>query len=173
MDVLKSVSGFLLTLAMTAALLGCGSQASDKHSRTVGGCTADTTRLGLRLERPRPQGAKVFRVSIRSVRDAGEETYKAAAEDLTALLDSLGIDVFSRTDLVHISKGACWPPYSIGFVLGEGGASEAERLYSSLKNRPVAGLLPVEERPEGYGSFFITASSGSSDLWTLWYGSAK
>jgi hypothetical protein len=167
-----SKPAFILTFAALA--FGCGAgQGTEKHGARIGGCELDTIRLGLAMERTRPEGVLPYRISIRSVRDAGSETYKAAASDLTSLLDSAGVAIYRRSDLVHITKGACWPPYFIDFEVGFKNRAEAESLFPELAGHPIAGLLPSSERPAGYGKFFITASSGSSDLWTAWYGSAK
>lgn len=167
---MAKTSKTLLTAALLAAtLISCGSSVKSDRNRTrVGGCLVDTIDAGLKLAgKEVPKGAA--RLSIKSTKDAGMEVFVKAAEELSAILDSLGVTVFRRSDLVHVRSGPCWPAYRITIEIDVLEERSTERIRSSLLSHNIAGMKSSTERPEGYGTFFITAGKGSSDWWTVWY----
>jgi hypothetical protein len=147
----------------------CTGQTSKNQHRIVGGCEADTIRLGIAMERRAVPEGKTARIEILSLEFAGEELYRKASAELTSLLDSLGVTTYSRTDLIHIKKGPCWPRYRIRFRIDTKDDKQIEEICSALLETPLGGHLPSTERPEGYGIFFVTFGRGDKDLWTLWY----
>jgi hypothetical protein len=150
---------FVLSVAGTAC--GC-------KEEKVGGCDQEIVKIGTAMKRADTAPSTAAWIRIGSVAFAGEDIYRRAALDLTALLDSLGISIYERSDLIRMRSGSCWPPYMISFsVDAKMGADRIVR--TSLLAVPVAGLVASAERPEDYGLFFITCGWGSTDRWTVWY----
>ncbi len=149
-------------------LIGCTSQSSDKQDRRIGGCVLDTINVGLSFKGSATAGRTPDRITIKATKDPGKDLFALCAGNLTDILDSIGIMVYERSDIIHIVSGPCWPAYSIVFRV-DGSGGRFDRLREELLAIPVAGHFPSDQRPEEYGSFFITAGRGSSDLWTVWY----
>ncbi len=164
---------FYTALSLFILMAACGEPSSKSSDKKIGGCLYDTVPLGLSMQRQAPPSREAGRVDILSLKDAGEECYKKAAAELTSALDSLGIELYTRSDLVRLKKGPCWPPYRISFRIGFKGKDDAERLKSYLLDGSLAGLIPSESKAEDYGTIFVTAGFGSSDWWTVWYSPAR
>lgn len=150
-------------------LCACTGDSRSQSNKPVGGCSADTISLGSDIEPGCDDPLSPARISILSVQDAGEETYRAAASELISLLGELGVDICAVPQLVVIREGPCWPRYRIDIRLEKGSEKAFPEIKSVLTGGTIAGSSPSEERPEGYGLFFIQAGSGSTDRWTLWY----
>lgn len=150
-----------MAMCVVCAAPGC-------NDEKLGRCEVETIKIGTALERgaePKPNAAWL---RISSVAFAGTDVYAQAALDLTAVLDSLGVVIYSRSDLIHIRKGTCWPPYNVEFRIQSTDSSSAV-IRSTLLTVPIDGLTPAEQRPERYGTFFITCGGYDEDWWTLWY----
>ncbi len=151
-------------------LIGACSGDGRSQSKRVGGCSADTLSLEIDVDPSCDDPVSPVRISILSVERASDETYLAAASGLAALLDSMGVSICGMPRLVVISEGPCWPRHRIDFRLEKGSEKSFPEIRSALSDGTLAGSRPSEERPEGYGCFFIQAGVGSTDRWTLWYG---
>jgi hypothetical protein len=161
----------LLSVGLLAAgSYGCGKGSSKASVQTkkVGGCTIETTVIGTgqHLSAEAPADAAWIRVS--SVESSDNELFKKAALDLSNALTNRGIEIYRRSELMHVTEGACWPPYSVELRIKLDEPASAH-FYKYLLTMPIAGRRPGTERPPGYGPFFITCGSGSSDWWTVWY----
>jgi hypothetical protein len=154
-----------------ACMLLLGACTGNGHSqqKQVGGCSADTLPLEIDVDPSCDGGLSPVRISILSVQQAKDETYRDAASGLVALLDSLGVGICGVPRLVVISDGPCWPRHRIDFRLEKDSEKSFPAIRSALEGGILAGLSPSEERPESYGLFFIQAGVGSTDQWTLWY----
>ena len=150
-------------------LLGACAGNSRSQSTRVGGCSADTFSLEIDVDLSCGDALSPVRISILSVKRERDETYRSAASGLVALLNSMGVGICSVPQLVVISEGPCWPRHRIDFRLEKGSEKSFPEIRSALSGGTLAGLRPSEERPEGYGRFFIQAGVGSTDRWTLWY----
>ena len=150
-------------------LLGACTGDSRSDPRRVGGCVTDTISLDTDFDVSCDGISSPVRLSILSVEDAGADTYREAASALAGLLDTLGVGICAAPRLVVIREGPCWPRYRVDFRLEKGSESRLEEIRSALAGGMLAGSSPSEERPEGYGLFFIQAGVGSTDRWTLWY----
>jgi hypothetical protein len=158
---------FVVIFALTCCS-GASSRKQKENEKMVGGCSIDTIQIGLAI--PNVQGSsRTGRIELRSIDDNGEKLFRDVAIELTALIDSAGISITGRSELIHITSGPCWPAFrvTIGAILESPALSK--RLNELLLTTPLAGLKPYTERGEDYGPFFITAVRGSSDLWTVWY----
>ncbi|HSG28070.1 MAG TPA: hypothetical protein VLA34_06285 [Candidatus Krumholzibacterium sp.] len=159
-------------LALALAVTCCGgassNQSGQRSEKKVGGCEVDTVSLGLYLKREAAVRVP-DRISVRSTRDIGHEKMREAALELTEALDSLGVKVVGRSELLHILEGPCWPEFSISIEVDLVSRDNSERIRDALAAARIAGLLPSLDRGEDYGDFFVTAGRGSSDWWTLWY----
>jgi hypothetical protein len=159
-------------LSILAGMLLLGACADDGRSQPgrIGGCTADTFPLDISMDVSCDDPVSPVRISILSVERLQDGDYNAAAAGLISVLDSLGARICGRPQLVVIKEGPCWPRCRIDIRLEKG----AERLFpeirSELENGTLAGSRPSQERPEGYGLFFVQTGVGSTDHWTLWYG---
>ncbi len=147
----------------------CVGTTSSKHEKKVGGCEIDTISLGIKMERGEAPSRKAARIEILSLEFIGDKLYKQIAEELTSLLDSLKITIYSRSELLHIKKGPCWPPYRITLRIDATRSKHTETLCSELLKTPLADCSPSTERAKGYGLFFVTCGRGDKDWWTLWY----
>ncbi len=160
----------LCVCVFAAASYGCNQGKSEGAARTkkVGGCTVETIAIGTgkNLSTEAPPDAAWIRVS--SVEPAENELYKKAALDLTKALEMRGVEIYSRSELMHVAEGPCWPPYSVEFRV-KLSDQPGRPIYKFLLNTPIAEHRPGAERPDGYGPFFITCGFGSSDWWTVWY----
>ena len=168
-----TVPACLFSCVLILALACCNGASSQKqkgtvHEKMVGGCSIDTIQIGLAIPNV-PGSTGTGRIELRSLEDRGEKLYRDVAIELTALIDSVGIGITGRSELIHITSGPCWPAFrvTIGAILESPVLSE--RLKELLLSTPVAGFTPSPERGPDYGTFFITAVKGSSDLWTVWY----
>jgi hypothetical protein len=159
-------------LALSLLLAACTGDGSSQPKRT-GGCSADTLSLDIDVDPSCEDHLSPVRISILSVERASDETYLDASSGLAALLDSMGIDICNVPRLVVISEGPCWPRHRIDFRLERGSEKSFSEIRSELSDGTLAGSSPSEERPEGYGLFFIQAGVGSTDRWTLWYDSPR
>ena len=160
---LKIACVSILALGVAFAALGC---LDDDHR--IGGCELETIEIGTAMTRGEAPGPYSAWLRISSVGFAGTDVYAQAAFDLTAVLDTLGVVIYTRSDLEHVREGPCWPPYNVGFLI-EASDSSSSAIRSKLLTTPIARLLPAEERPYRYGTFFITCGKGHDDWWTLWY----
>ncbi len=159
----KKTFVLMMALVVAFAALGC-------LEEKIGGCDVETIKIGTALERGGAPDNRWSMLSIHSVGFAGTDTYAQAAVDLTAVLDSLGITLYSRTDLIHLRQGPCWPPYTVELHIQPTDSTASAAIRSKLLTTPIAGLLPQEERPDGYGTFFIEFSRNYGDgSWVLWY----
>ena len=119
--VLRIVFPILFLLMPTAA---CGGQTQmQKHDMKVGGCVTDTIPLGLDMPKVDP-GRIPERITIKAVHDAGRATFMRAARELAEILHASGVAVFGRSELIHVTEGACWPPWMITFEVDLQGARE-------------------------------------------------
>lgn len=154
------------------SLLACAcSSGSGEHKKLVGGCETDTILLGLALKSPEGRPARPVRLDILSIENAGKDIYVSAAADLRSVLDSIGIEIAERSELIHIKSGACWPPYRITHIISGPEDEGLEILREAILEKGVAGMPALEKRPPGYGKIFITCGRGSRDLWTIWFDS--
>ncbi len=157
-----------LACALVAAALGCDKDTGTVQTQRIGGCTIETIDIGtaLNISEQAPDDAAWIRVS--SVEPAEYDVYKDAVHDLARALELRGVEIYSCTGLRQVAEGPCWPPYSIELrIKMNESASAPVRKY--LQTTPLAQHVPTTERPEGYGPFFVTCGSGSSDWWTVWY----
>jgi hypothetical protein len=157
-----------ITIAFLIAA-SCSGASSDREEKKLGGCVIDTITIGTGLVRaPAPRG-RAARIEILSLTPVGEERYRRAAAGLAAVLDSAGISVYSRSELLHVERGPCWPAYRITFLIDVESRGHSERIRDALGRTRIAGVAPATERPENYGFFFITCGKGDRDWWTVWY----
>jgi hypothetical protein len=167
---MKALFAILCVCAFVAASYGCNKGKSEGAPQTnkVGGCTIETIAIGTgkNVSSEAPADAAWIRVS--SVEVAENALYKQAAADLSNALEARGIEIHSCSELMHVTEGACWPPYSIELriKLNEAKSRDIKRF---LLGTPIADCRPGSERPDGYGPFFISCGTGSSEWWTVWY----
>ena len=167
---MRTVIPVISILFCALCLCACTSDSRSQSKKPVGGCSADTISLGTDIEPACEVAISPVRISILSVENAGEETYRTAVTELVDLLDTLDIDICAPPRLVTITDGPCWPRYRIDLRLEKGAEKIFPKIRSALKTGTLAGESPSEARPDGYGLFFIQAGVGSTDRWTLWYG---
>jgi hypothetical protein len=165
----------LITL-VSVLVISCSDASSDKDSTDVdkkgvkiGGCVIDTITVGTGLVRAMAPRGQAARIEILSLKSLGEELFRRAAIELTALLDSAGVIVYSRSELLHIKEGPCWPAYRITFIIDAGSHEHGELIRAALSGARLADAAPAAERPTGYGLFFVTCGKGDRDWWTVWY----
>ncbi len=160
----------ILTIIIPIIIYSCGGAGSsnDKQER-VGGCKVDTISTGIAIVNTDVIPNASYMISIRSVKDLGKGTFVNCSKKLTEILMSNGIRVGQRSDILHIVEGPCWPEYSILFRVDPAGEHALDMLHESLLGAQFGSYSPQGSRPDGYGAFFITASKGSSDIWTVWY----
>lgn len=167
---MRCIFVMLCMCAFAAGSYGCNKGKSEGAVQTkkVGGCTVETIRIGTgkNVSAEVPPDAAWIRVS--SVEFAENALYKKAALDLAKALEMRGVEVFSRSELMHIAEGPCWPPYSVEFRIKLDETMSAP-IRKFLLGTPIAEHRPGADRPDDYGPFFITCGSGSSDWWTVWY----
>jgi len=159
-----------LSILTGMLLLGACADDSRSQQRRIGGCSADTFSLDISMDISHEDAASPARISILSVERLQDADYAAAAAGLLSVLDSIGVRVCARPCLVIIREGPCWPRCRIDMRLEKGAERFFPEIRSALKNGTLAGSDPSEERPDGYGVFFVQAVIGSTDQWTLWYG---
>lgn len=148
--------------------IACSGESSDKRGKSIGGCEIDTITIGTELVRaPAPRG-RAARIEILSLAPAGEDRYRRAVVELTDVLDSLGVAIYSRSELLHVKRGPCWPAYRITFLIDPPG-ERGEKIRHTLAATPLTDAAPTADRPEGYGLFFVTCGRGDRDWWTVWY----
>jgi hypothetical protein len=149
--------------------IACSGASSDKRDKSIGGCEIDTITIGTGLVRaPAPRG-RAARIEILSIAPAGEDRYRRAAVELIDLLDSLGVAVYSSSELLHVKRGPCWPAYRITFLIDLTQGNRGETIRTALAATHLTGAASTAERPEGYGLFFVTCGKGDRDWWTVWY----
>lgn len=167
---MRILLALLCMCAIAAGSYGCSKGKSSEAAQTkkVGGCTVETIKIGTgkNVSDEAPSDAAWIRVS--SVEPAENELYKKAALDLAKALELRGVEVYSRSELMHVAEGPCWPPYSVEFRIKLDEQAGAP-IHKYLLSTPLAAHRPGTERPDGYGPFFITCGFGSSDWWTVWY----
>jgi hypothetical protein len=167
---MKALLATLCACALVAAATSCnkGPATGSKRTEQVGGCTIETITIGtgMNTEAEAPADAAWIRVS--SVEPSEYDVYKKAALDLAKALEMRNVEVYSRSELKHVAEGACWPPYSVEFKI-KLNEQAGGPIHKFLQTTPLAEHLPTTDRPEGYGPFFVTCGSGSSDWWTVWY----
>lgn len=163
----------LFSFVMILALTCCSGASSQKKKeagteKMVGGCSIDTICIGIAI--PIVHGSTgTGRIELRSIEDRGKKLFRDVAIELTALIDSVGIDVTGRSELIQIASGPCWPAFRVTIRADLESPVFSKRLKELLLSTPMAGFTPYPERGTDYGPFFITAIRGSSDLWTVWY----
>jgi hypothetical protein len=157
-----------LAFALVSAAFGCGNDTGSVRTQKIGGCTIETVDIGtaLNVADAAPDDAAWIRVS--SVEPAEYDLYKIAALDLARALELRGVEIYSCTGLRRVAEGPCWPPYSVELRI-ELTEQAGVQIQKFLQTTPLAQHVPARERPEGYGPFFVTCGSGSSDWWTVWY----
>jgi hypothetical protein len=162
------VLALTLSCVLAAALPGCKSGSRAPQTKKVGGCEIETTAIGAGVANPAgaPEGAAWIRVC--SVEFAGNDLYKKAADDLKRALNARAVRIHTCTELQHVKDGPCWPPYSIEYRV-DLTEDAGGRMRTFLLQTPLANCRPVLERPEGYGTFFVSCGTGSSDWWAVWY----
>lgn len=165
MRIALTIAVLLSGLFLTGACTGNGRS----ESRRVGGCTADTIPLDMTFISSCDGNSSHVRISILSVERAPVELYREAAAGLISILDSHGVGICGVPHLVVILEGPCWPRHRIDIRLEKGSEKIFPEIRSALAGGALARLRPSEERPEGYGIFFVQAAVGSTDRWTLWY----
>lgn len=166
----------ILAALVFALVVSCSDASSDKDSTAVnkkgvklGGCVIDTITIGTGLVQAPPPRGRAARIEILSVKPAGEDLFRRAAEELAALLDSTGFALYSRSELLHVREGACWPAYRVTLLIDAGSRERSEHIRTALSGRHLSGASPAAERPAGYGLFFVTCGKGDRDWWTVWY----
>lgn len=161
----------LILAAFAAAAPGCrqGKPASGPAQlRKIGGCDIETIKIGTGMKGAKEAPADAAWIRVSSVKFGGNELYKKAAQNLMEALALRGVPIFSRSELVHIKSGSCWPPYAVTFrIKMTEQAGERFRLF--LQQTPLADHRPATERPQDYGPFFVTCGSGATDWWTVFY----
>ena len=123
---------FFLVVYCSGASTDQDTTRSDKKGPKIGGCVIDTIKLGTGLVRAQAPRGKAARIEILSVKPVDGELFLQAAGELTALLDTAGIAIYSRTELLHVKEGACWPPYRITFLIDAGSRDDSERIRAAL-----------------------------------------
>ena len=160
----------LCACVFAAASYGCDKGASGGAARTkkIGGCTVETIKIGTgkNVSAEAPSDAAWIRVG--SVEPADNALYKKAATDLAKALEARGVEVYSCSELMHVTEGPCWPAYSVEFRIKLNEATSGP-IHKFLLGTPIAECRPGAERPDGYGPFFISCGFGSYDWWTVWY----
>ena len=155
-------------LALTCCSGASSDQSGDENKQRVGGCRIDTIPLGLSLEKTGAE-APCDRLTLKAVDDPGRETLKRAALELTALLDSMKVQILGRSELIRVMEGPCWPQFRIVIEVDLVSEEKSGKVREAMLSGRLAGISPSRERGEDYGDFFVTAGRGSSDWWTLWY----
>jgi hypothetical protein len=161
----------MFACAFVAAASGCNKGKSAHgaaQTKKVGGCEIETIAIGTGIGSPNEAPADAAWIRVCSVDFAGNDVYRKAAEDLKAALGSHRVKIHSCTELTHVKEGSCWPPYSVEYRI-ELTEQAGGHLRTFLMQNAVANCRPVEERPEGYGTFFVSCGTGSSDWWAVWY----
>jgi|WetSurMetagenome_2_1015567.scaffolds.fasta_scaffold35697_3 hypothetical protein len=167
---MRLLIAILCVSALAAASFGCGKgkSAGAAQTKKIGGCTVQTIKIGTgkNVTADVPPDAAWIRVS--SVEPAENEVYKKAALDLAKALEMRHVEVYTRSELMHVAEGPCWPPYSVEFRIKLDESTNAH-LFKFLLGMPLGDRRPGTERPEGYGPFFVSCGAGSSEWWTVWY----
>lgn len=158
-------------LSILSGILLLGACAGDgrSQSKQIGGCVCDTIPMDIAVIISCDDSSSPVRISILSVERAPDETYRDAVSGLVSLLDSLGVGICGVPQFVVIREGPCWPRHRIDIRLEKGSEKRFPLIRSALAGGALAGLRPSENRPEGYGTFFVQAVVGSTDRWILWY----
>ncbi len=158
-------------LFILSGMLLPGACTSDGRSqpKQIGGCACDTIPMDIAVTISCADASSPVRISILSVERATDGIYRDAASGLVSLLDSLGVGICGVPQFVVIREGPCWPRHRIDIRLEKGSEKRFPLIRSALAGGVLAGLRPSENRPEGYGTFFVQAGVGSTDRWILWY----
>ena len=159
----------VLSLLFGVFFLGACTGEGRSQSKSIGGCVSDTIPMDIAVTISCDDAPSPVRISILSVERAQDGTYMGAASGLVSLLDSLGVGICDVPQLVVIREGPCWPRHRIDISLEKGSEKSFPEIRSALAGGTLAGLRPSENRPEGYGVFFVQAGVGSTDRWILWY----
>jgi hypothetical protein len=168
---MRTVLVAMLACALAAAVPACHKTRSSRdraQTKKVGGCEIETIPIGAGIGNPdeAPAGAAWIRVC--SLEFAGNDLYRKAADDLRTLLQGHRVTVYTSTELMHVKQGPCWPPYSVELRV-DLTEEEAGRLRKTLLANALANCRPVLERPDNYGTFFVSCGAGASDWWAVWY----
>jgi hypothetical protein len=147
----------------------CRGQTEKGAPNVVGGCVLDTIKMNLKQINASASKKSYTYIDILSLEFNGENLSRHICLELATLLDSLDIVTLSRSDIIHVKSGPCWPPYRISFHVKPGSGDRMESLKELLLATELAGHRAAAERPEGYGTFFITCRRADKDLWTVWY----
>jgi hypothetical protein len=167
-------AAIIIALAVSFAL-SCSDASSDRQDerkggeKKIGGCLIDTIAIGtgfVRHEAPRGTAAWI---EVLSLKELGAELFRQTAEELTTLLDTLGIPVYTRSELLHVKRGPCWPAYRVGLRINVESKKLSEPIREALLGMQIAGATSAAERPKGYGLFFISCGAADRDWWTVWY----
>jgi hypothetical protein len=167
---MKILFAILCVFVFAATSCGCNKGKSTGAAQTtkIGGCTVETIAIGTGKNVPDEAPSDAAWIRVSSVDFAENEIYKKAALDLAKALEVRGVEVYSCSELMHVTEGPCWPPYSVEFRI-KLNESMSEHIRKFLLGTPIAEHRPTSERPDGYGPFFISCGFGSSDWWTVWY----
>jgi hypothetical protein len=158
-----------ILLFISFSAFTCRGQVEKDAPKLIGGCITDTIIMNLE-QRGTPAVNKSYTyIDILSLEFNGKKLSRQISLELTAFLDSLGIVTLNRSDIIHVKSGPCWPPYRISFYIEAGSGNRLEEVREFLLATELAGYKAAAERPEGYGTFFITCRRADKDLWTVWY----
>jgi len=147
----------------------CRGQTEKGAPKAIGGCAVDTIKMNLKQTNASAANKSYIHIDILSLEFNGENLYRRICLELAAFLDSLDIVTLSRSDIIHVKSGPCWPPYRITFHVDPGSGDRLEKVKKLLLATELAGYRAAAERPKGYGTFFITCRRADKDLWTVWY----
>ncbi|MFO7916403.1 MAG: hypothetical protein R6U43_12025 [Candidatus Krumholzibacteriales bacterium] len=168
-NMIRSAGEIMLAAVLTFVMtVSCGGQKKERDSSGVGGCSLDTVVIGTSFRRSEPVPSAAW-IRIHSIEFAGELRYRKAVDHLVAAIDSAGVELYSCSELLHIESGPCWPPYTITLRVNAPRREDTEPVRSMLGKGSLNGLIPLEERPPGYGAIFITCGKYAIDWWTVWY----
>jgi hypothetical protein len=160
----------LCACVLAAASYGCNKGASGGAVQTkkIGGCTVETIKIGTGKNVSAEAPADAAWIRVNSVEFADNELYKKAALDLAKALEMRNVEIYSRSELMHVTEGPCWPAYSVEFRIKLNEAASGP-IHNFLLGTPLADHRPGAERPDDYGPFFVSCGFGSYDWWTVWY----
>ena len=150
-------------------VFACRGQAEKTAPKAIGGCVLDTIKINLDQKHSPSSDKSYTYIDILSLEFIGETLSRQICLELKALLDSLDIATLSRSDIMHVKSGPCWPPYRISFHVETDNRDRLKKLKELLLAGELAGYRAAAERPDGYGTFFITCRRADKDLWTIWY----
>ncbi len=156
-------------LSISFLAFSCQGQTEKNAPKPIGGCITDTIIMNLEQRVTSTVNKSYTYIDVLSLEFNGKKLSRQISLELTVFLDSLDIVTINRSDIIHVKSGPCWPPYRISFHIEAGSGNRLEELRKCLLATELAGYKAAIERPEGYGTFFITCRRADKDLWTVWY----